>query len=321
MYSTYIILRMLLLIFYLIQTIFCQTFPDMFSTPITTTQSRMQSIIHEENTRLCCPLSFCGSLEHTTVQDCDHPNKLLFVEPLHQMILSEIQEKTDAFHTLFGETSDEEDKKNYMDETMAEIYRKYLGNPISLNEEQLHILLFRLKTPVVRYWNVPYDDRIQMVLEAYHKTMQRFMEPVVIEENVEYPESTSPLWMEDHGEVPDSVSLERVFENEHTFLNEGTHGSITQIPTFAPPTWVKREIRTIYEGTPDEEMKMQECPICYEATCFVKTGCGHSFCDCLITYILRKDEEFENARCPCCREEIAELHLYNWEHTYPLRFS
>lgn len=307
---------MFLWIAYLLKTFFFSMFSPPTSTPTPTPATeeedivsirRLHSLYYEGNMRMCCPLSFCGSLEHITIQDCDHPDKLLFVEPLHIMILTDIQDKIDVLRFRVIST---EEKEQMVEATMAEIQRKYLSNPVALNEEQLHILLFRLKIPVVQYWNVSYEDRIQQVLNVYCRTMRFWMEPNAVtteEENVLYPETLSqpPLLLNE--EMPDLASLDRVFENEDNllFLDYTFVGPFTPTPPYTG-------MRTVYKGEPDAAMKAEECPICYETACFVKTGCGHSFCDCLVTYIIQKTRIPEPVPCPCCRQEIMELQVYNW---------
>lgn len=243
---------------------------------------RRQTLIDIENSQLCCPLSFCGSLEHTTVQDCDHPRKMEFIEPIHNRILQMIMNEC--------ENIDNEEGPNVFS-LLNEIREIYFREP--MDEEQLHILLFRLKVPTLLYWNESYEKRIQLVLEAYGKIIHRFLTPVVIEENEEY----------------EMAELDRVFGNETNIIPEEDELSqLVEEWTNDP----KSEINILYKGEPTEEMKQQDCPICYETGCFIRVSCSHMFCgECLITYIQKNNGENTKTKCPCCRQEITDLDIYS----------
>ena len=263
-------------------------------------EERRQMIIEETNNTPCCPLSFCGSLEHTTIQDCYHPDKFLFVEPIHNRILQDIHNKI----AVSNETDAEE---TIMATVLNEIQQDYFREP--MDEEQLNILLFRLKVRTVRYWNTTYDERIRLVLEEYRKIIRRYMAPVMNGNNVfmnEYlPDSESH-------ELPpeeDLLDLDRAFENYLPILSDDEDLELLNEQNFNEGMTV---IRISYKGKPDEVLNQEECPICYETGCYIKVvHCSHVFCDCLITYIMKKNEIRETVCCPCCRQKITELGFYD----------
>lgn len=256
----------------------------------------LSRLIHEDNTRMCCPLSFCGSMEHTTVQDCDHPHKLSVIEPIHIHLLRNFQERIDGITYPF-----DRDTRPIITILLNEVKQAYFEG-IPIDEEQMHILLFRLKVPTTRYWNVSYEERIDLVLNAYRKIIRRFMDPIVIEPNV-FDNSDGNSGIEEDDQE-DLLDLDRAFENE-PFL----------IPDDEPMTplelWV---IHISHKGEPDAVMKQQECPICYDVGCHIMTNCAHAFCNCLMTYIERKRKDQEVAGCPCCRRIITELDVYVVTH-------
>ena len=270
----------------------------MFSQPLT----RRRMIIDDANTRLCCPLSFCCSLEHTTVQDCDHPDKLQFIEPIHTRILRDIQYKVDE---LFREEHDpdynQENDNTILSLWLNEIQQVYFREP--MNEEQLHILLFRLKVPTILYWNATYDERRQLVLEAYRKIIFRFMNPVIIEENV----FMNPLTT--NSSIPtleeDLLDLDMAFENEPFLIPDEDDDLLLNENSCKMPPCI------LYEDEPNEAMKEEECPICYEKGCHIRViNCTHNFCDCIITYMEKKNELHEISGCPCCRVVITKIGIY-----------
>ena len=251
----------------------------------------LSRLIYEDNTRMCCPLSFCGSMEHTTVQDCDHPHKLSVIEPIHIRLLQNFQERIDGITFPF-----DRDARPIITILLNEVKQAYFEG-IPIDEEQMHILLFRLKVPTTRYWNVSYEERIDLVLNAYRKIIRRFMDPVVIEPNVFYNSGGNS------GNEEDLLDLDRAFENE-PFL----------IPDDEPMTHLElwEGLRISHKGEPDAVMKQQVCPICYDVRCHIMTNCGHAFCiNCLMTYIERKRKDREIAGCPCCRQIMTDLDVYN----------
>jgi len=46
-----------------------------------------------------------------------------------------------------------------------------------------------------------------------------------------------------------------------------------------------------------------ECSICYSTDTFIHTDCGHSFCSCIMKYMLKYDKD----GCPNCRQSITKL--------------
>lgn len=235
---------------------------------------QQQQMNNEMRTRFCCPLSFCCSLEHTTVQDCNHPLKFQFVEPLHNIILQNIQQKIPVEQTT---NIDDEIINNIL----YSIQQIYFREP--MDNEQLEILLFRLKVPTFLYWRVFYEEKIEIVLDAYRKIIYSFIQPTVIEE------------------IDVSLTEE---EDDDLYMDETI---ILENPSNSNPS-----IEFLYKGEPNEEMKQHECPICYETGCFIQViHCSHLFCNCLITYIIKKNEIREKVGCPCCRQEIKELGVYN----------
>ena len=53
------------------------------------------------------------------------------------------------------------------------------------------------------------------------------------------------------------------------------------------------------------EDKLENCSICYEVKCELKTKCEHTFCEkCLETWLNN------NTSCPFCRENLSNSSFY-----------
>jgi hypothetical protein len=177
-----------------------------------------------------------------------------------------------------------------------------------MDDEQLNILLFRLKVRTIRYLNTSYDERIQLVLEEYSKIIRRFMVPVVNEYNVFMDEYLPDSESHELTHEEDLLDLERAFENDFPILSDDEDMDDLNERIYNEGMTV---LRISYKGKPDEAINQQECPICYETGCYIQVvQCSHVFCDCLITYIMKKNEVRETVCCPCCRQKITELGFY-----------
>jgi len=263
--------------------------------------------IVNENNQWFCPLSFCKSTEHISIHECNHPDKLKFVEPIHKSIIKDI---TDKIVSVYNQAYTEERLKEIVSTLLKEIQQGYFIEPIE--EEQLHILLFRLKVQTLIYWNISYEEKILLVLNAYRRIIYRFIDPIVVEETPLFdhsPESYETV-IEEY-----LLDLDRVFEpfiipeTEDDDYEENSSFLYQENPdSFDDET----EVRVDYRGEPDEVMKQEECPICYDKGCFIKIiECNHNFCDCIITHIIKKTGNRETAECPCCRRKITKLGIYD----------
>ena len=265
--------------------------------------------LHEANTRLCCPLSFCGSLEHITVQDCDHPQKFAVIEPTHTRLLRNIQERVEERVDRVVQM----DTRPIMTTLLDEVKYAYFNTSSPINEEQLDILMFRLKVPTARYWNVSYEERIEIVLSAYRKIIRRFMAPTVVEPNVFMTmDGSGNILLNNGGGEPteeDLLELDHVFENEPFLIPDDEEVFEMLVPLNS--CCGLEAVHISNKGEQTAEMKQTDCPICYETGCHIMTQCNHLFCTCLITYIEKKGHIMETTGCPCCRQTITSLGIYD----------
>lgn len=271
----------------------------MFAEILPSLSRNRETIINEMNHRLCCPLSFCGSLEHTTVQECNHPFKMVYIEPKHTGILKNVSERI--------LTIDENNREQVIAELIQEIKQEYFEGEEPIDEEQMHILLFRLKVPTLLYWDATYEERIQLVLEAYKRIIYRFIEPIVIEENVFDVAINEPNEEDDEDLFNLVVDLNGAFENEQFLIFNDEELFLDILNDFEPP--FTEPIPLTQKGEPpNDSYKLQQCCICLDKEgCYIELNCNHTFCECIAIYLKKQKQ---TANCPFCREKIKELNIY-----------
>jgi len=76
---------------------------------------------------------------------------------------------------------------------------------------------------------------------------------------------------------------------------------------------IQYSIQTIFFIGTIKESNIEQCPICQEVACNLKTKCNHGFCtECLNNWFEYKDENNEFS-CPTCRQDVDMHALYKIE--------
>jgi hypothetical protein len=63
----------------------------------------------------------------------------------------------------------------------------------------------------------------------------------------------------------------------------------------------------VFSFTELAEKNAEVCSICLDQETFIKTGCKHHFCDCIIKYVVKVNTELP--KCPLCRTQISNLNF------------
>ena len=107
-----------------------------------------------------------------------------------------------------------------------------------------------------------------------------------------------------HNVVVPHMFLPLVASRESVFLDtcvqiQGYFVSIVlpTVPTMSHIVVVESKQTTVSEDV---------CGICLSNVSFVQTQCGHMFCQCIQTYLLKY-----NRACPLCRSEVKQLSLFD----------
>lgn len=298
------------------------------------TRLNRQAFIEEMNRQHCCPLSFCQSLEHNCLQDCDHPDKSQFATSFHNTIIQICSQYCSLITDLVSYN---------VDEFLADLQR-YEFSEDKITDEQLDILMFHLHIPVMTYWYVTVrQEKIRIIMEKYNALLydihqdnlrrnerqERYLPPINlfpeidIQEMIQSPLENDPLispnshrynyFYSDENPLFHSIEsspftpfriedaqsgnpISHITSNEVGFLNEN---------------WCNKPIQVIYDESKNEFLcsltgEEMECPICYDKECFILTQCGHVYCECFITYVSTIPIE-KDVNCPCCRSAISNV--------------
>lgn len=277
------------------------------------TRLTRQAFMEEMNRRQCCPLSFCQSLEHHCLQDCDHPDKSQFATSFHNNIMQACSHYCSMITDLVSYN---------VDEFMADLQDEFSEDKIT--EEQLDILLFHLQIPVMSYWDVTVrQEKIRIILEKYNallydihqENMYVRRENVYVRSSNETQERDLPprnllpeLDMQEMMQSPldnDPPMSPNSHRYNYFYSDENPLDQLIESSPFEKP------IQVIYDESKNEFLcsltgEEMECPICYDKECFILTQCGHAYCECFITYASTIPIE-KDVNCPCCRSAVSNV--------------
>ena len=245
--------------------------------------------------RTCCPLSFCQSINHKSIADCDHPDKYSFVGQFHNAISRQCFENSNLGTLILSDVINYI-KNNYFTEE-------------HITDEQIEILLFRLSTPLWITWGKTRAEKINAIMERYAKLTEEYY---------------YGHWDEPDGIMMDQIdilALDQIFDNIH---ETNIHETNNEEKNTADPTQIQllfKESENTNHGyltVPNEPNNLLECPICYESECFITTNCRHVFCECILKHIATSTTKITTTStdkpqtiscCPCCREPIFVLEI------------
>ena len=232
--------------------------------------------------RTCCPLSFCQSRNHKSIVDCDHPDKMVFIGTFHNAISRQCFEVVQS--GTFVVTDVIEDLKN-----------RYFTEE-HITDEQIDILLVRLRIPPTKTWGKTRTEKIGAIMVRYAKLMEEYY---------------YGHWTEPDDEMMDQIDI-LVLDNPEQEPNE------TEDPTRIQ-LLLKESPHTLggYLTDPQHPNTLLECPICYEPECFITTNCQHIFCECILKHVATSKPQNDGQTitcCPCCREPLTVLEISHKKH-------
>ena len=122
----------------------------------------------------------------------------------------------------------------------------------------------------------------------------------------------------DDDDIPSLISEEEYQRREHLREQIYTRSMPSYMPPYMPSyprnnETTKYSIHIHKADTTDyihDGNGYVECPICYEAECFVTLSCQHSFCECILTHVLNKPLN-TCCTCPCCRQTITQMTVHS----------
>lgn len=268
------------------------------------TRLARQAMIESMNRQRCCPLSFCQSLEHHCLQDCNHPYKFRFVIPFHNNILDACSQycsmEDDVVTYNVGATYS-------VDEFMDDLVQNEFSED-NITEEQLDLLLIHLQIPVMTYWGVTVrQEKIRIIMEKYNDLLQDMRWNETQERLFEQAERDLPprnllpeLDMQEMMQSPLENDPPMSHRYNYFYSEDGSLDNVFEL---------EKPIQVIYNESRNEFMSSStgeemECPICYDKECFILTQCGHAYCECFITYASTISIETD-VNCPCCRSAVS----------------
>lgn len=238
-----------------------------------------EEIQHTIENRTCCPLSFCNSTNHKTIEECDHPNKYVFVGMFHNSICRI------CFDNAVGTTFN-------LTEIIDDVKTKYFTEE-HITDEQIEILTHRIHISPVLTWGKSRTEKIEFIMKRYEQIIKEYY---------------YGYFDEPDDEMMDQVDV-IVFDNPRDELANPKE-NLEQTETKMIELNYK-EVPNTKDGYLTEITDLNtllECPICYEAECFITTNCNHHFCECILTHIAKTKED-NIAYCPNCREKISVLEI------------
>lgn len=283
-----------------------------------------EEIRHAEQQRTCCPLSFCRSPNHKSIETCNHPDRMYFVEYFHGVILQ-----------LFREEIQKTRELNPYIEFMKNTY--FLEETI--DDEKLEILLFRLSISPLITWRKTRTEKINIVLNKYRRLAEwndNENEPSVYLEmdDDEMTTTVMPTDMDVDTEPTPTTSfpIQEEYADEIYAMDTTGTFQIREIRTSEEEPQGTSSITVFYNNTievlppptdqpskylTDTQENLLECPICYETECFITTNCQHAFCECLFQHIVctqTTNQPTTTTKCPCCRTPLHQLQISHKKH-------
>ena len=259
--------------------------------------------------RPCCPLSFCQSLQHTSIAECNHPQKYSFVGTFHTVLSRLCYEESHSFGL------------GRLKEFIMELKNTYFTED-HCTEEHLDILLSRFH--INNLFHSSRNEKTNKLLREYAKMTKQYHHGPDYDDNTWGEEEDNS---ENRNRDIDAIFMEIDTTEENTDTNMDTDEEID----------MEEQVRRVRIGAvielllddennnnnnntekgylTDAQNNLLECPVCYETECFITTNCAHAFCECLVQHIMTKiQDEKTRPFCPCCREPITALKISNRKH-------